>query len=217
MVTIINENATPLPRHTKIDYDECRAKLTLEELFPEKYTQLLLSDKPDLWGNGVGIEVTIADDRKRQEAYSNWIKATKTENEKVRDRAIERMHQLGVEYTGGIQGWPMFDNSFHLIAAAVITKMDKLATGNYSAFPRYELFLFTDIWLSPKKITEADEFFFSERVKYSYQTVYVFSQGRELHIFDTENNTYHLLRIDMSEQSSRNRRAWQMVEEGEQA
>ncbi len=210
------EPGKPLPDHTRLDYDECCAKLTLEEVFPERYHDLLLADKPDLQGNGVGIEVTIANDRKKQEAVSNWVKANSTDNEKIRDSAIERMRQLGVEYTGGIQGWPGFDNSFHLIAAAVETKMDKLATGNYALFPRYELFLFTDIWLSPEKKAEADAYFFSGNVAQFYQTVYVFSQGHEMHAFDTEKNTYRLLLIDTSEQSKRNIRARQMVEEGEQ-
>ena len=210
------EPGKPLPDHTRLYYDECCAKLTLEEVLPMRYHDLLLADKPDLQGNGVGIEVTIADDRKKQEAVSNWVKANYAENEGTRTRSIERMRQLGVEYTGGIQGWPGFDTSFYQIAAAVEMKMDKLSKGNYALFPRYELFLFTDIWLSPKKKTEADEYFFSGKVKRFFQTVYVFSQGHEMHVFDTENNTYRLLLVDTSEQTNRNIRARRMVEEGEQ-
>ena len=69
------EKDKPLPDHTKLDYDECCALLTLKELFPEQYSELILDDKPDLQGREVGIEVTIAGDRKHQEALSNWVKA----------------------------------------------------------------------------------------------------------------------------------------------
>ncbi len=106
------EPGKPLPGHTRLDYDECCAKITLEELLPAQYQNLILADKPDLQGNEVGIEVTIADDRKKQEAVSNWVRANNTENKKIRDSAIERMRQLGVEFTGGIQGWPGLTHRF---------------------------------------------------------------------------------------------------------
>ena len=143
----------PLPDHTKLDYDECCAKITLEELFPARYQNLILADKPDLQGNEVGIEVTLADDCKKQEAVGNWVRANSTYDARIRDSAIERMRQLGVEYTGGIQSWPGFDTSFRQIENAVKKKIEKLKTGNYRIFPRYELFVFTDIWLSPEKKT----------------------------------------------------------------
>lgn len=209
------EPGKPLPDHTRLDYDECCAKITLEELFPAQYQNLILADKPDLQGNEVGIEVTIADDRKKQEAVGNWVRANSTDNESVKANSIERMWQLGVEYTGGIQGWPGFDTSFQQIANAVKKKIEKLKAGNYRPFPRYELFVFTDIWLCPEKKTEADVFFFSGDVKPYYQKVYLFSQGNEFHIFDTENNAYQMLVIDSSEQTRRNLLARQMVEEGE--
>ena len=72
----------PLPDHTKLDYDECCAKLILEELFPNRYHNLLLADKPDLQGTNVGIEVTIANDSKMQEALNNWVKAYNCSDEK---------------------------------------------------------------------------------------------------------------------------------------
>ncbi len=65
------EKNKPLPNHTKLNYDECCAKLILEELFPKRYHKLALSDKPDLQGEEVGIEVTIANNQKMEEARNN--------------------------------------------------------------------------------------------------------------------------------------------------
>lgn len=209
------EPGKPLPDHTRLDYDECCAKLTLEAFFPDRYCNLVLADKPDLHGDGVGIEVTLADDRKKQEAVNNWVKANSCSDENRRAFYIERMRQLGVEYTGGVQGWPGFDTSFRQIAEAVEKKINRLKTGNYKSFPRYELFIITDIWLSPEKKAEADRYFFYGEINAYFQTVYVFSQGYEFHIYNTKDNNHQLLLINSSEQTKRNIRARQMVEEGE--
>ena len=56
------EKDRPLPSHTKLDYDECYAKIVLEKFFPDQYENLQISDKPDLRdiSNNIGIEVTSA-------------------------------------------------------------------------------------------------------------------------------------------------------------
>ena len=160
----------PLPDHTKLDYDECCAKLILDELFSERYCELVLSDKPDLQGENVGIEVTIANDQSRQEALNNWVKANSCDNEKQREKCVGRMAQLGVKYTGGVQGWPGYTPSFDLTKKAVESKISKLAKGGYSPFPRYELFIFTDTWYCDSVIKEAQEYLFSENISQYYMT-----------------------------------------------
>ena len=62
--------------HTKLKYDECYAKLILEEYFSDRYGDLQLQDKPDLFDveNNIGIEVVLAVDEKRNEAMTLWAK-----------------------------------------------------------------------------------------------------------------------------------------------
>ncbi len=206
----------PLPDHTKLDYDECCAKLILEELFPERYTELTLADKPDLQGDGVGIEVTIANDKKTEEARNNWVKAYNCDNDVQKARYKVRMAQLGVRYTGGVQGWPGFAPIFDLTRKAVESKIEKLKKGGYKPFPRYELFVFTDTWYCDTVIADAKTYLFDENVSRYFKTVYVLSQGADLHIFETEKKEHKNVRIDSSEQSDRNIRARRMVEEGEE-
>ena len=210
------EEDKPLPDHTKLDYNECCAKLILEELFPDRYHNLLLADKPDLQGVDVGIEVTIANDRKMQEALNCWIKANNCQDEKLRNHYIERMAQLGVKYTGGVQGWPGFSPSFDLTRDAVESKVRKLKKGNYKPFERYELFVFTDTWYYEDIIETAKEYLFSDSVSEYYKTVYVLSEGADLHVFKTNIKVYYNIKIDVSEQSDRNIRARQMVEDAEE-
>ena len=88
-MVVIDPNK-PLPDHTKLDYDECCAKLILEELFSKRYGQLTLADKPDLQGDGVGIEVTIANDPKMQEALGNWEKAYWDTDERKKAHHIKK-------------------------------------------------------------------------------------------------------------------------------
>ncbi len=211
------EKDKPLPDHTKLDYDECCAKLVLEELFPERYGKLLLADKPDLQGNGVGIEVTIANDRNMQEALHNWIRAVSSFDEEKRKRNINRMQQLGVEYTGGIQSWPDSTPSFSLTRCAIEEKIKKLKKGNYFPFSRYELFVFTDTWYHEDIVAKAKEYLYDKSVSTCFQTVYVLSQGADLHVFETCEKTHREIIIDNFEQTDRNVRARQMVEIAEES
>lgn len=206
----------PLPDHTKLDYDECCAKLILEELFPDRYYNLLLADKPDLQGTNVGIEVTVANDRKMQEALNNWIKAYNCSDEKKKSKYIDRMAQLGVKYTGGVQGWPGFSPSFNLTRNAIDSKIGKLKKGNYKSFPRYELFVFTDTWYHEAVVEDAKRYIFRDKVSECYKTIYVLSEGADLHVFETGIGLYQNIKIDSTEQSDRNIRARQMVEDAEE-
>ena len=206
----------PLPSHTRLDYDECCAKLILEEVFPNRYHDLVLADQPDLQGIDVGIEVTTANDQEMQEALSNWIKACSTDDEIVKSRSIERMAQLGVKYTGGIQAWPGSVPTFSLTQRAIEAKIRRIKKGSYKAFCRYDLFVFTDTWYCNSVIEQAKQYLFYEMERGYYRTVFVLSQGADLHVFETERGDYENIRIDVSEQSDRNRRARQMVEEAEE-
>lgn len=205
----------PLLGHTKIDYDECCAKLTLEDLFPERYGELKLSDKPDLQGKDVGIEVTIANDRKIQEALNNWITAYHTEDEKIKKRCIDRMAQLGVKYTGGVQSWPLCAVSFDLTKKSIDSKISKLKKGGYLPFPRYELFIFTDTWFYDEILDEAKQYMFRKEISDYYKTIYVFSEGIVLHVFETDLCLYKKIQIETTEQTKRNCRARELIEEAE--
>lgn len=146
----------PLPDHTKIDYNECYAKLVLEKVFPERYNNLIFSDRPDLRGenNTIGIEVTSIIPRETKESTKLWLQL---ENGKAKnpERNKARMSQLGVKYTGGIQAWPStvyptgnFDKSPYLdILKKLETKIKKLNSGKYDLLERYDLFIETELFV----------------------------------------------------------------------
>jgi len=204
----------PLPEHTKLDYDECCALLILTELFPERYSDLKLADKPDLQGDEIGVEVTIAVDRKQQEALNNWVKAYNCDDENKKQRYVERMSQLGVKYTGGIQSWPGRVPSFETIQEAVDSKVKKLQKGNYGAFKEYELFILTDTWMTEDIIQESKDYFTQNNIFALFNKVYILEKGCVLYMFNADGCNY--IKINVTEQSDRNVRARKMVELAEE-
>lgn len=204
----------PLPDHTSLDYDECCVLLILKELFPERYSVLEIADMPDLQGLDVGVEVTIADEKDHLEALNNWVKAYNCEDEKQRERYIERMKQLGVTYTGGVQSWPGKTPSFKSVKEAVDNKISKLKTGNYKCFSSYELFILTDEWMTESILNQAQQYFADNNVYAWFKRIYVLEKGYKLFIFEASNKDQII--IDKSEQSERNIRARRMVEMAEE-
>ncbi len=192
-----------------MDYDECCALLILKELFPDKYGSLRLADKPDLQGDDIGVEVTKAGEKETYEAINNWVIACHSDDESRKQHSIERMKQLGVEYTGGFQVWPGVVPKFLYIKQAVDAKISKLEKGGYYVFSKYELFIFTDTWMTDQIICEACEYFAKVSVYQYFSIIYILEEGSKLHVFD---ETAHIIReIEISEQTERNIRAWEMV------
>lgn len=139
----------PLPSHTKLRYEECYAKEFLEFLYPNKYKDLAIRDKPDLYDsiNDVGIEVVEAENERKKEAVKLWYTMLYvSENKKQQNK--ERMKQLGEEYSEPIQIWQSDDYSkgldsepFVVLFDSIKSKLEKLNDGNYKVCKRYELFV----------------------------------------------------------------------------
>lgn len=212
---VVIDPEKPLPEHTKLNYEECYAKLILEEFFPERYPCLRLADKPDLQGEQVGVEVTTAKDQKMQEAVRLWCKmGYVNDDQKSRNKA--RMAQLGVPYEGGVQGWPGQVPSFKLIQKAVESKVQKLQKGNYKPFARYELFVFTETCLVDEVLEKAKAFFYGAYVSSAYKTIYILSESMgTLYQFENEKAECSEFEFKYPLQYDLSSRARTLVEEGE--
>lgn len=147
------EEGKPLPEHTKLDYYECYAKAILEDLFTDRYGYLDISDRPDLQNEklSIGVEVTSAVPKEHREAEKLWYTMPYVESEK-RKKNIERMRQLGVEYTEGIQVWDTVTISGTKIdgypieefISAYQNKLQKLNERQYKTFSCYDLFVYSE-------------------------------------------------------------------------
>ena len=157
------EPGKPLPNHTKLSYEECYAKLILETLVPDRYDDLSISDRPDLRSvsDTVGIEVTSATPPSKRESERLWYNMPYV-TPQIAERNKERMAQLGVPYTGGIQAWPAityptgcFDASpFVNVIDTFATKLRKLNSGHYAELERYDLYIEADWFLSEDLLPE---------------------------------------------------------------
>ena len=141
----------PLPTHTKLKIEECLAKVILEKLFPDRYGALEIADKPDLRDtqHDIGIEVTSAESAKEREADRLWTTTNYMDESAKKERNVDRLRQLGIEYTGGVQLWPI--KSFcpsqletspaQCFFQAYLDKVQKLNQGHYAEMNEYDLFV----------------------------------------------------------------------------
>ena len=147
------EKGKPLPDHTKLRYEECYAKLLLEHCIPKFKNGLVLRDKPDLYCPhcDTGIEVTDIMSKEKREAVKLWYMMPYV-SPLQQKKSIERMRQLGVEYSGGVQTWPtiVYDKELDSkpyveLYDAIKKKLEKLNNGNLDLFGQNELILMTEI------------------------------------------------------------------------
>lgn len=136
--------------HRKNRYDECYAKVLLENMFPNEYSHLVLADKPDLINENlnIGIEVTGAVPETLKEAQACWIKAFETEKISTKNKYIKRMEQLGYKYTGGIQCWnkdgsieSYEETSLADLQNIIQVKIEKMNTCGYRILKHMDLYV----------------------------------------------------------------------------
>lgn len=212
---VIDKNK-PLPPHTKLDYWECYAKIVLEEQFPEKFTNLILADKPDLQDSNrsIGVEVTRAENPKQIEAESLYSTLHyKNENKKAYD--IERIEKLGARVHDGFMMGITSNDSFEFINSAIDVKCKTLLKGGYKEFDKYHLFLFSPIYVVDYMLREELEYLLTKNIGDIYCTIYVLVPGG-MYCFDLTTNEYKVFDIDSNMQHKQATKARQMVEEGEE-
>lgn len=211
---VIDKNK-PLPPHTKLDYWECYAKFVLEELLPEKFTNLILSDKPDLQDNVscVGVEVTIADNQKQLEA-ERLYSTLHYKNENQKAYAIERIKKLGAKVHDGFMMGIKGSDDFERINNAIKTKCETIAKDGYELFDEYHLFIFSSIYAVDYMLQEELQYLITEDIGKFYRVIYVLVPGG-MYCFDLTINGYKVFDIDSNMQHKQATKARQMVEEGE--
>lgn len=152
----MNNWTEPLTKHTKLKYEECYAKVVLEELYPEEFVNLQIKDKPDLQTKDeeFGVEVTIAEDKDQLRAESIYtdINYNKIHN---KTRALEVIKKCGCKLEGGILSGKSGTDSFNLILSAFENKLEKLKEKDYIYFKWNCLFVFSSISANERMIIDA--------------------------------------------------------------
>lgn len=208
------EKDRPLPDHTKLDYHECYAKIVLEELFPDQFTNLVLSDKPDLQDtqSNIGIEVTIAENSKTLEAENLYSKLPYVD-EYIKIKNIERIKQCGATYENGILSSSGNDD-FRLINQAINKKIKKLQEAEYHVLDEYQLFVFSSIFANDVMLKDELNYLLEREIVDYFKKIYILVPGA-LFCFNLMLRTYKVLEITSNKQYQQAQLARQMVEEGE--
>lgn len=187
-------------------FDEYFAKVILEKCFPEKFSDLQISDKPDLrHGNDIGIEVTNCMPKEAAEAFNLWHRVEK-QGEQTPPRILERLEQLKdtVHLEGNSLIWEQgsyvnddIDNSpIKEFINAVKNKVERLnnANANYAEMKSYELFVnstidistFKQIYALLARMTELNS------APKKFDNIYLITINQKLLVFDTVNNTFDI-------------------------
>ena len=210
----INNWVEPLPKHTKLDYYECYAKIVLEELYSEQFVNLRIKDKPDLQSqdNDCGVEVTIAIDR--NELQSEKLYSVITYN-RVRDKvkALKRIEECGYKVENGILHGKTSIDSFYLIMVSFDSKLNKLNDGGYKYFNKNFLFVFSYIYASDEMIKDAIIYMQNKQLdkQRQFNKVFVLVPGH-LYCLNLYEGNYEVKRIEFIHQSSQADRARELVE-----
>lgn len=209
---------TPLPKHTKLDYYECYAKIVLSQLLSRDYENLIIKDKPDLQfpDESNGIEVTQAIDPDQQTAESLY---TDIQYGRVRNKegAINKIQRCSCKYENGILFGKTGTEAFELILQAVKAKLEKINQGGYAFFRHYNLFVFSNIYADDLMVKGALQSMFalSNGYKIFFQTIFVLVPG-SLYVFDLSSKQTQVINYSNELQHKTACQAREMVEEAEE-
>lgn len=210
----INNWIEPLPKHTKLDYYECYAKIVLEEFYPEQFINLKIKDKPDLQSkdDNFGVEVTIAIDRMELQAENLYSDITYN---RVRDKvnSLKRIEKYGYKIRNGILYGKGSINSFDLIFKAFNNKLNKLNDKGYKPFNKNFLFIFSYICASDEMIKDAIIYMQNKQLdkQRQFNKVFLLVPGY-LYCLNLYEGNYEVKRIKFIHQSSQADRARGLVE-----
>lgn len=217
------EKGKPLPSHTNLDYDECWAKLVLEKMFPNRYVELQIKDKPDLQDvvHKVGIEVTSAVSQNNKEilALGTNLHYGLSKNQA---RDVERIEQLGGTYKNGFLcgcGWNYKENQmkgspYEVVTESFKKKIKKLNSGQYDALTQYDLFIYAEFFAENAMLQKVvDEFNTLNCGERSFRYVYLLTI-ENIVIFDLNALGYHVQSLE-NILDGLGFKARQMVEAGE--
>ena len=202
-----NKSKSNIGEHEKYRYEECYAKILLERVYPEMYTDLSILDKPDLQNDvlQVGVEVTSAVPSSLREAKACWIKANNTNDKKIKSKYVKRMEQLGYTYTGGMQNWLKEDidqlyeeTSLVDLETSIRSKIEKIDRGWYKEFKNMDIYI--DAMFSFFSINDDELFELMKNVnvgKYHFRKIIInVIEDNEIVMIDTDEEKYSVTSYD---------------------
>ena len=186
----------------KLRWEECFAKLVLEKVFPDRFYQLSIADKPDLQSSvlDVGIEVTTAipkAEKEKDHLFSQLTHGTGTPEQIERNK--DRIRQLGGEYDdrGLMFSWIGY-RDLNRIYSALEEKLKKLNGGGYHPFAKQYIFITDTNAIKDEKMSEIHSELCKRQEQFTvkFDSVFIYLYGRVLIEFDITSGNNHRYIID---------------------
>ena len=207
----------PLPNHTKLDWEECYAKVFLEHMYKNEFCELKIKDRPDLQDeeNSIGIECTVAIDKKSQEAEKLYIDLINN-NVKNPEKCKEKIEKLGGKITEYVLIQSDTKSKINILNAVKI-KLKKLNGDNYKIFKNNYLLIRDSIYIREKEIKELQYSIgiIQSKKKVEFDKIYLLLNDKliELNMIDYTNK---IIKIDSSTQYELAQKARKIVVEYEE-
>lgn len=139
-------------------FEECYAKVLLEMLFPERFYQLEIADKPDLQNDSanVGVEVTTA--VRQAEKEKDHLFSLLTHNKgtpEQQNRNKDRIRKLGGRYydEGAMFSWAGY-RDLNKLYCALKSKLKKLNGGGYRLYEKQYVFITDDNIINQNELSD---------------------------------------------------------------
>lgn len=187
----------------KLRWEECYAKLVLEKVFPNRFFDLKIEDKPDLQNDSldIGVEVTSAVPPVAKENDSLFSKLTfQNPTPEQRERNLNRIRSLGGQYydEGVMFCWTGVRNICE-VYSAFENKLKKLNGGGYTSFSKQYVFIVeNDITILRDDLSKIHSELNRRQTSYSarFDSVFLNYDRSLLFEFDLNSGEYHQYRID---------------------
>lgn len=76
---------------------ECYVLAILRYLYPDRYFDVVLGERPDLQGNKVGVEVTICEDSEEIRVNREFVQYCEGNNKDIRRKTIQKSGRYKIE------------------------------------------------------------------------------------------------------------------------
>lgn len=190
------------PQYEKLTREN-RARRLLIYLFPLKYSDTRLSDRPDIVSPDVGCEVTNSLIAPIFEITSHEPSLFDGDFYPIKDKVIEMIQESGKDIPT--------DEGIHEYERIYLQKLKNLNSGGYQLFPENNLFIFS--WLyDEKSVMEFLELIEEEEKEYKYTFDYIYLYfDRVLMEINTKIGEYRIFPLEIKEQRCiLKRSAWEV-------
>ena len=183
-------------------WEEYFTKLVFEQVFPKKFFDLKIADKPDLQDlvNDVGIEVTIASRKNEKELDHLFSLLTnKKGTADQQKRSKERVRQLGGIYNdiGTMTCWVGY-RDLSRIYSRLEDKLQKLNAGGYRVFDNNYLFIIDTNLFLPDELRDISMELSKHQEPYQtcFDSIFIYLYGGMLFKFDMVTGAFSRFKID---------------------